>query len=248
MLADPVLRLGVQDTCAVARLLLDQAAAGNLEAQARLGQVLLDGHGIARDPVLALRWFRIAAARGHLAALNMVGRCLELGWGCAPDLPGAARHYRAAGERGLDWGQYNYANLLSQGRGVARDMPQALAWYQRAADAGHAKAMNLVGRFHEEGWVSEADAQLAFSWFQRSALAGDFRGQCSYAAMLVRRGNPEEAAKWVMRATRTATPAFLRTIREAVASLPAALFAPVIDAIDHRLACGSVPVGAGETG
>lgn len=236
MLADPVLRLGVQGPSAVARLLLDQAAVGSLEAQARLGQALLDGHGIERDAVLALRWFRIAAGRGHLAALNMVGRCLELGWGCTPDLPAAARHYRAAAERGLDWGQYNYANLLSQGRGVARDMPQALAWYQRAADAGHAKAMNLVGRFYEEGWVGEVDANLAFAWFQRSALAGDFRGQCSYAAMLVRRGCFDEAAKWVMRATRTATPAFLHTIREAVSALPPVSFGPVIEAIDRRLA------------
>jgi TPR repeat protein len=235
MLADPVLRLGVQGSTAVARLLLDQAAAGNLEAQARLGQALLDGHGIERDAQLALRWFRIAAGRGHVAALNMVGRCLELGWGCAPDLPAAAGHYRAAAERGLDWGQYNYANLLSRGLGVVRDMPEALTWYQRAADTGHAKAMNLVGRFHEEGWVAPVNLELAFEWFQRSALAGDFRGQCSYAAMLVRRGELEEAAKWVMRATRTATPAFLQTIREAVLPLPPALFAPVIEAIDQRL-------------
>lgn len=236
MLADPVLRLGVQDRTAVARLLLDQAATGNPEAQAHLGQALLDGHGIERDAALALSWFRIAAGRGHLVALNMVGRCLELGWGCAPDLPGAAAHYHAAALRGLDWGQYNYANLLSQGRGVARDMAAALAWYQRAADSGHAKAMNLVGRFHEEGWGIPVNAALAFGWFQRSALAGDFRGQCSYAAMLVRHGNLDEAAHWVMRATRTATPAFLAKIREAVAALPSAVFAPVIQAIDQRLA------------
>ncbi|WP_455921106.1 tetratricopeptide repeat protein [Pseudomonas putida] len=235
MLADPVLRLGVQGRTAVTRLLLDQAAAGNVEAQARLGQVLLDGHGIERDAALALRWFGIAAAAGHLAALNMLGRCRELGWGCTPDLAMAARHYRACAERGLDWGQYNYANLLSQGRGVPKDMAAALGWYQRAADTGHAKAMNLVGRFHEEGWVVVQDLDAAFGWFQRSALAGDFRGQCSYASMLVRRGRLQEAATWVQRATRTATPAFLVKMREALAALPEAIFVPVIDAIDQRL-------------
>ncbi|MDE1167237.1 MAG: tetratricopeptide repeat protein [Pseudomonas sp.] len=235
MLADPVLRLGVQGPGAVARLLLDQAAAGNLEAQARLGQALLDGHGIGQDAALALRWFRIAASAGHLGALNMVGRCLELGWGCAPDLPGAARHYQAAAERSLDWGQYNYANLLSQGRGVNKNMPQALAWYQRAADSGHAKAMNLVGRFHEEGWVVPQNLAVAFEWFQRAALAGDFRGQCSYATMLIGQGRREEAVQWLTRATRTATPAFLQTIRQAVHRLDWLGYGPVLRAIDQRL-------------
>ena len=40
-----------------------QAAAdlGLLEAQAILGQMLLDGHGMARDPEAALGWFKRAA-------------------------------------------------------------------------------------------------------------------------------------------------------------------------------------------
>ena len=36
---------------------------GDVEAQALLGQILLDGQGIERDPALAVTWFRIAAAR-----------------------------------------------------------------------------------------------------------------------------------------------------------------------------------------
>ncbi|WP_213881553.1 tetratricopeptide repeat protein [Pseudomonas sp. dw_358] len=235
MIADPVLRLGVRNPTSLARLLLDQAGAGNVEAQARLGQLLLDGHGITKDGALALRWFRIAAAAGHLAAINMTGRCLEQGWGCTADLAGAAACYHRSAVGGLDWGQYNFANLLGQGRGVARDMAQALVWYQRAADQGHAKAMNLVGRFHEEGWEVEQDLDMAFAWFQRSALAGDFRGQCSYAAMLIRRGRGEEAAGWLVKATQTATPAFLVTIREAVKRLPGDGFLRVLAAIDGRL-------------
>ena len=64
-----------------------QAAAdlGLLEAQAILGQMLLDGHGMARDPEAALGWFKRAAQADHLMSINMVGRCYENGWGVARD-------------------------------------------------------------------------------------------------------------------------------------------------------------------
>ncbi len=35
-----------------------------VDAQALLGQILLDGHGIEQDQAVALRWFEIAARAG----------------------------------------------------------------------------------------------------------------------------------------------------------------------------------------
>ena len=58
-----------------ARLVLAAAANGEIEAQALLGQILLEGYGIQADPTLALTWFDIAAERGHAMACNMAGRC-----------------------------------------------------------------------------------------------------------------------------------------------------------------------------
>lgn len=203
-----------------ARLILSAAANGNLDAQARLGQILLDGRGIARDPQLALRWFTIAADAGHVAARNMLGRCWQMGWGCAIDLAVAARYYRMAADQRDDWGRYNYANMLAKGWGVTRDLAAALSYYQLAANNGHAKAMNLVGRFHEEGWEVPPDLDVAFDWYQRSALAGDFRGQCSYASQLVARGKLDEALVWLRRAMTTATVPFLQTMASALLGSP----------------------------
>lgn len=80
-----------------------QAAAdlGLLEAQAILGQMLLDGHGMARDPEAALGWFKRAAQADHLMSINMVGRCYENGWGVARDETVAAYWFRLAADRGL---------------------------------------------------------------------------------------------------------------------------------------------------
>ena len=76
-----------------AQAILLAAREGVLDAQALLGQILLDGRGIEQDPPLAVRWFEIAARQGHLMACNMLGRCHEHGWGCAADAAIAVGRY-----------------------------------------------------------------------------------------------------------------------------------------------------------
>lgn len=105
-----------------ARWLAGAAQRGHTEAQAILGQWLLDGRGVERDPIEALFWFKTAALSGHAMAANMLGRCYEHGWG-APACDKTATHwYARAAEAGLDWGQYNYATSLQLGRGVPQDL------------------------------------------------------------------------------------------------------------------------------
>ncbi len=200
-----------------AQAILIAAKEGVLDAQALLGQILLEGRGIARDEALALRWFRIAAQGGHSMARNMAGRCLEHGWGCAVDEAAAAREYRLAAEAGLDWGQYNYANLLATGRGVVRDQAQALALYRQAAEQGHAKSMNLVGRYLEDGQYCPRDLEGAIEWYRRSAEAGDFRGQFSYAAVLADRAQIDTALEWLRKALLGGNLKFLRVAHKALA-------------------------------
>ncbi|WP_404941862.1 tetratricopeptide repeat protein [Pseudomonas danubii] len=199
-----------QSPARAAQAILVAAREGLVEAQALLGQILLDGHGIQQDQPLALRWFEIAARRGHLMARNMLGRCHEHGWGCPANAARAAGHYRLAAEAGLDWGLYNYANLLATGRGVEQDHARALACYRRAAELGHAKSMNLLGRYLEEGLVCPADPQAAHEWYRRSAEGGDFRGQFSYAAVLADAGRIDEAVDWLQQALAGGNLNFLR--------------------------------------
>ena len=201
-----------------AQAILIAAKVGVVDAQALLGQILLEGRGIARDEALALRWFQIAAQGGHLMARNMAGRCLEHGWGCVVDETAAAREYRVSAEAGLDWGQYNCANLLATGRGVTEDQGQALAFYRQAAEQGHAKSMNLLGRYLEDGRFCPRDLDAAVDWYRRSAEGGDFRGQFSYAAVLADRGQVDEALEWLGKALAGGNLKFLRTAHKALAA------------------------------
>ena len=63
-----------QSPARAAQAILLAAGEGVLDAQALLGQILLDGLGIERDQALALRWFTIAAKGGHLMARPMPRR------------------------------------------------------------------------------------------------------------------------------------------------------------------------------
>ncbi|MCP1441704.1 TPR repeat protein [Pseudomonas sp. GGS8] len=199
-----------------AQAILIAAREGVLDAQALLGQILLDGQGIALDRPLAVRWFEIAARRGHLMARNMLGRCHEHGWGCAADIAIAARHYRIAAEACLDWAMYNYANLLATGRGGMVDQSQALRLYRQAAELGHAKSMNLLGRYLEEGRFCDADPVAAFDWYRRSAEGDDFRGQFSYGSVLAEVGRIDEALTWLGKAMSKGHSSFLRVSSEAL--------------------------------
>ena len=193
-----------------AQAILSAARASIVDAQALLGQILLDGQGIERDPALARRWFEIAANGGHLMARNMLGRCHEHGWGGPADAAQAAQHYRVAAAAGLDWGLYNYANLLGTARGIALDHQLALTCYRRAAGLGHAKSMNLLGRYLESGTACEIDVLQAHDWYRRSAEAGDFRGQFSHAAVLAEAGRVDEALQWLQVALEGGNLNFLR--------------------------------------
>ncbi len=185
------------------------AEQGVAEAQAVLGQMLLDA-GEARQ---GFAWFNKAAAQGHLMALNMVGRCYDLGWGTPIDKVRAAECFRIAAERGLDWGMYNYATALALGEGLTEDKAAALAWFEKAAAMGNAKAANYVGSFHEDGWVVEKDLAEAARCYARAAEGGDFRGAFNHARMLLDAGEVDAAQAWLARCCETATPAFIQKAR-----------------------------------
>ncbi len=197
--------------------IVSAARYGLAEAQVRLGQMLLDGVGVARDDAAAVTWFLRAANKGSSEAMNMAGRCHENGWGVAQDLATAAAWYRSSADAGYDWGQYNYANMLFDGRGVALDREQALLWYQRAADSGHARAMNLLARCHEEGWGTSPNPALAHAWYARSAHGGYFRAQFNYATVLASMGRFDEAVVWFEKARDGAPRESLIAMSEALA-------------------------------
>jgi TPR repeat protein len=172
------------------------AKCGFAEAQLRLGRMLLEGDGVARDLEAAFACFQSAAEGGDADGHNMLGRCYENGWGTAKDYAQAVHHYRIASDTGLDWAHYNLGHMLLSGGGVARDRDAAFACYAKAAAKGHVRAMNLLGRCYEEGWGVARDSDAARDWYRRSAFGGYFRGAYNYADMIAAEGYIHSALPW----------------------------------------------------
>jgi TPR repeat protein len=193
------------------------AECGVVEAQVRLGRMLLEGQGVEKDERAAFACFLAAAESGDADANNMLGRCYENGWGIAQDMDHAAEHFRIAADAGLDWAQYNLAHILLD----AGQRDEAFAMYMRAAGQGHVRAMNLVARCCEEGWGTARDPQAAHDWYRRSAEGGYFRGAYNYATILVREGDTAQARTWLERAATDAPPATRETILRALAQISA---------------------------
>jgi TPR repeat protein len=184
------------------------AESGVPAMQLAWGRMLLAGHGVAQDPVEALKWFSLAAEAGDVVAMNMVGRCHEMGWGTVASATTAAGFYRRSAERGFAWAQFNLAMLLFDGNGVAEDRSGALTLFLRAARGGNPKAMNMLGRYCEEAWAVRERAASAFHWYRRSALGGDFRGQFNYGRMLFVRGDRQQGLHWVRQSIENGIPVF----------------------------------------
>lgn len=187
--------------------LLTAALAGHCASQLAVAQAYLEGIGCERDAAEAVYWFQQAAHQTHPAAMNMLGRCYENGWGASVDYALAAVWYRRAAEHGSDWGLYNYAHVLANGRGVPKDRAQAFVYFGLAATAGHARAMHFLGQYYEYGWETPADPAMARELYRRSAEAGDYRGQCSWASVMVEQGRIEEACA-LLRSSLAAAPAY----------------------------------------
>lgn len=186
-----------KDPAESARWIYAAATYGHVDAQLHWAQMLLDGIGMDCDPEAAFRWFSIAARSKRADALNMFGRCYELGWGTPVDFGKAAEHYREAAAKASDWARFNLGCLMLEGKGVARDPDEAFRLFMSAVEQGHVKSLNMVGRCYENGWGCTQNMAEAVQWFRRSAEASDFRGQYSYAQVLIEHGKLDEALPWL---------------------------------------------------
>jgi hypothetical protein len=109
------------------------AAEGDSTAQTALGLLHERGIGIARDPALALVWYRRAATQGDALAEFHIGSLYERGEGVARDYGEAAKWYQRASDRGNASAQAALAYLYDRGLGVERDFAEAEALYGQAS-------------------------------------------------------------------------------------------------------------------
>ncbi len=116
------------------------AEQGDARAQANLGLMYADGHGVERDDAEAVRWYLLAAEQGYAVGQFNLGFMYASGLGVPEDQPRGVSLYRRAAEQGMKAAQFNLAAHYFEGEGVERDFDEAYFWYALAARRGESQA------------------------------------------------------------------------------------------------------------
>jgi TPR repeat protein len=203
------------------------AEKGSANAQAYLGYCYLEGIGVARDDVEAVRWLRKAAEQNHASAQCNLGFCYDTGQGVAKDKVEAVKWHRKAAEQGDAVAQRNLGICYEHGNGVRKEKAEAVKWFRKAAEQGNAAAQYNLGVCYSDGDVVAKhpdpvdvivswglstlgmgsvgkDAAEAVKWFRKAAEQGNADAQnklgCCYEEGSGAKKDLAEAAKWYRKA------------------------------------------------
>ena len=113
-------------------------------ALVRMGELLLDGEGVERDPGEALRLFSAAAKAGDAKGQYYKGICCLYGYGLMKDPDMAVRYLKVAADMGYAPALYRLGLLYRDGVGAAANWRMAVKYLYQAA-GGKAKRP-LYGR------------------------------------------------------------------------------------------------------
>jgi len=146
-------------------LLRPLAEAGDPEAQANYGALILEGLAGRSDPVEACKWFQRAADQGYAHGQDLFGECYYRGQGVPKEWSKAVEWYRKAAEQGDAGAQNNLGAMYSQGEGVAADTTEAVKWFERAALQGQPQAMHNLSKIYYDGRPDlPKDYRAAYKW------------------------------------------------------------------------------------
>lgn len=131
------------------KALVENAKAGNAEAQNNLGVMYYTGEAISKspsgkildnDPELAAGWFYRAAEQGYADAQFNLGLMYVNGEGVEKDMNQAVELFKKAAEQGHVDAQNNLGAMYFTGEGVNRDEKEAIKWFEKAASQGNSDA------------------------------------------------------------------------------------------------------------
>jgi hypothetical protein len=121
---------------ATASLTDARAAAGDAEAQLKLGLRYAEGDGVIQNDKEATKWFALAAKQGLTEAQYRYGQALLKGSGVVQDYRAAFSWIEQAAQRGYPKAQFDLGELFRYGIGTPQDKPRAYLWYNLAAAQG----------------------------------------------------------------------------------------------------------------
>ena len=156
---------------------------GNAEALNALGELTLEGKGVARDDARAFALFLRSARLGNLDAETFVGYALLVGRGTEPNVARARYWLRVAADAGRIEALVDLARSYRAVHAPQPDPERARALYESAIERGSSDALVGLGYMHLNGELGQPDARRAAAYFARAARAGSAEGESALATL-----------------------------------------------------------------
>ena len=136
------------------------AAAGNVEAQYKLGETYYKGIDVGRNDVEAIKWFTAASQKNHPKAQNKLGLMYRGGIAVEKNYREAIQWFKKAANQGLPEAQYNLAIMYDGTHGRANH-EEMIALLISSANQGYASAQFALGSLYA---IDDADLVEAYKW------------------------------------------------------------------------------------
>lgn len=148
-----------------------RAAAGDVDAQIRMGNRYLCGVTVEVDLDEASKWFLLAGKSGSADGFMSLG--LYYSDSAKPrDVANAMHFYEKAAKHGHLDAQLNLGRFYYVGDGVEQDYVKARKWIQKAAEQGSAQGLFLMGTLYFDGLGVKQDIQKAAGYYELSVAGG----------------------------------------------------------------------------
>lgn len=129
---------------------LPLAQAGQASAQAAIGQMYLDGHGVPKDPAQAAIWLEKAAAGGNSRARAQIGALYATGTGVTQDEMKASYWLLKAANQNVRQSQRFMAFRFYTGLGVPKDLAQSFLYAALSGKQGDPEGQALFNQLASE--------------------------------------------------------------------------------------------------
>ena len=178
------------------------AEAGDPMAQKRMGDLYLEGNGVATNPAEAVRWYQLAAAQGLAPAQLNLGNAYLCGEGVPKNSVEGFRWCQLAARQNLAEAHYNLGFCYLAGEGIPQNQPEGFRLITLAAEQGLDRAQYTLGDIYARQPIP--DYESAFRWYRKAAAQNLVQAQMALAACyengLGVKTNPDQAFKWYEKA------------------------------------------------
>ena len=153
--------------------LKQQAAAGDITAQFRLGNIYEYGKGVEKDGDEACAFYEMAARQGDSEAQLALGFLYSKGKLVKQDYALAKFWFEKAANQGDEIAQFNLAELYEYGRGTEQDYRKAFELYKQVCERANDFAFLALANLYFHGRGAEKDIKAAKFWLHKSLNDGD---------------------------------------------------------------------------